>query len=61
MTAPMFRVRTPEELKKLTHEEHIAYTEQLVAYIAGQIADTDASVKARQARIERVKKSEGEK
>lgn len=55
MTAPMFQVLSVEELKNLTHDEHIAYTKRLVEHIARQIADTNASIEARQDRLDRIK------
>ena len=51
MTAPMFQVLSVEELKNLTHDEHIAYTKRLVEHIARQTADTNASIEARQDRL----------
>lgn len=47
-----------EELKALTHDEHIAYTKQLVEHIARQIADTNASIEARQKMLDTRKKTD---
>ena len=46
----MFRVLNKEELKKLSHEERVEYTRQLIEHVNRVTADIEKSIESRQDR-----------